>query len=150
MTAVCVCDLMEAERGMISSSREYALKTLKEAGYVFDEAVLKRMGSSGSCGCWCVATDHLRAVCYGPGEYVEFHMHDRDEVFHVTQGSCRMAVRTEGGGWITRQIERGDTIEIGKDVPHALTAFEKGVCMHTTDLTPRLTMSYSIEQSKIA
>lgn len=140
MTALSFKEILEASQGAMPSSREYALHTLRETGYVFDEADLQRVGSeSNANGFWCAQTKYLRVVCYGPGEYIGLHTHDRDELFHITQGWCTIVSQDKDETWEVSPVGQGKKIEIAKDTLHSLIASREGVCMHTNDLTPRTT-----------
>ena len=56
---------------------------------------------------------------YAPGQLLQPHKHDIDELFEIRGGSVLVS-KWPGAHRETVVLKAGDTIEIPKDMPHAL------------------------------
>ncbi len=127
-----------------ASTKEAALHELNKAGYdVSDGDILRTGRTEAGEGFWSKTNNFLstRMIYFGPGEYVTAHTHDRDEVFHVTGGSCyvwsKPYLRWERSFYI-----QGESFTVPKGIPHYLVSTASGLCMHTFDISERATDEY--------
>ena len=74
-----------------------------------------------------------RVMDYAPGQLLQPHKHDLDELFEIRGGSVEVSVWPEGkdGKKETRFLKAGDLIEIPTGIPHSLCCDkENGLQVH--------------------
>jgi len=117
-----------------AASKASAFLALKKAGYTLNEADLVRKPNNTETGAgfWdamiYVKGKPSRVICYGPGEYVNPHFHNEEELFQTTLGGCDFWLLEKE--WKYQSIRAGQEIRVPAIV-HCLVADDReGLCMH--------------------
>ena len=117
-----------------AASKAAAFLALQKAGYVLGDTDLTRKANQETgAGFWdtMISVDGRpsRVICYGPGEYVNPHFHNEEEVFQTTLGGCDFWLLQEK--WHYYPIKAGQEIKVPATIVHCLVADDKdGLCMH--------------------
>lgn len=117
-----------------AASKAAAFLALQKAGYILNETdLIRKANQETGAGFWdamiSVEGKPSRVICYGPGEYVNPHFHNEEEVFKTTGGGCDFWLLQEK--WQYNPIKAGQEIKVPATIVHCLVADDKeGLCMH--------------------
>ncbi len=118
------------EFASLPSTEEKAREALIASGYnIGTNPLTRKLDSASAEGFWDITIDFSRMVHYSPGEYVQPHYHDIDEIFDVKAGGCHVWTSQDAGkSWDYNYCGQGKLIIPG-GAWHCLIAGQDGLSM---------------------